>query len=111
MRIQPFLISLTEAAEGAIASGNTAASATTSGGSAVSAATSGDIIAGATVSRVSVVVYEAQIHHKAIPNVGSVTDRGISSGTGRFESAGLGITAARADTSGGSSMLDASLEY
>ncbi len=52
------------------------------GGSAASAATSGDISVATTVSRVSVVVYAAQIHHKAIPIVGSTTDRGISSGTG-----------------------------
>ncbi len=55
-----------------VASGSTAVFATTPGGSVTSAATSG----------VSVVVYAAQIHHKAIPIVGSAKDRGISSGTG-----------------------------
>ncbi len=65
-----------------VASGNTAACTTTPGGSAASAATSGDILVAAAVSRISVVVYAAQIHHKAIPIVGSTTGRGISSGTG-----------------------------
>ncbi len=87
-----------ETAAGAIASENTAACATTSGGSAASAATSGDITLDATVSKGSVVVYAAQIHYKAIPIVESATDRGISSGTERSESADLGVPAARADT-------------
>ncbi len=78
--------------------GKPAVSPTTSGFSAMSAATSGDIIVGAAclVYGVwSVVVYAAQIHYKVIPIVGSTTDRGISWGTERFETAGLGIPAAR----------------
>ncbi len=61
------------------------------------------------VCKVSVAVNAVQKHHKAIPIWGSATESGISSGTGRSESAALGIPAARADTSVRSYTLDAYL--
>ncbi len=45
-------------------------------------------------------VYAAQTQHNAIPIMGSASDRGIRAGTGGLKQAGLGIPAARADTSG-----------
>ncbi len=84
----------------------TAASVTTPWGSAASAATSGDITVDVATSGSSVVVYAAQMQHKAIPIMGSASDRGISSGTGGLTWVDLGIPAARADTSGASLTLD-----
>ncbi len=51
----------------------------------MSAATSGDIIVDAAALGGSVVVYAAKTLHKAIPIMGTATDRGISSGTGGLE--------------------------
>ncbi len=58
------------------------ASTAASGGSAACAATSGEAVAGAIAWGSSEVVYAAQTQHKAIPIMGSASDRGISAGTG-----------------------------
>ncbi len=78
------------------------ASTAASGGSAACTATSGEDSVGAITWGSSEVVYAAQTLHNAIPIMGSASDRGISAGTGGLKRAGLGIPAARADTSGAS---------
>ncbi len=95
----------------AATSGGFGADTTISGGSAASAATSGNPSVDVAGSGTLAVVNTAHTHQKAIPHMGNATDKGITSGTKGFESAGLEIPAARADTSGGSSTLDASLRY
>ncbi len=66
---------------------------------------SGEDSVGAITWGSSEVVYAAQTLHNAIPIMGSASDRGISAGTGGLKRAGLGIPAARADTSGASGNL------
>ncbi len=82
------------------------ASTTAWGGSAACAATSGGAAADAIPWGSSEMVYAAQTQHKAIPILGSASDRGISSGTGGHKRKGLRIPAACADTSGTSLTLD-----
>lgn len=108
-----------ESGTGTAVSGGSAASVATfgesevgtaiSGGSAVSAATSGNPSLDVPGCETLVVVNAAHTHQRAIPHMGNAADKGITSGAKGFESVGLGIPAACADTSGGSSMLDASL--